>query len=64
MADTLEIVRNTLLTPASLSDSDLDRVMDQLLTSQIDAADIYFQASRLESWVLEDGIIRDGNYNI
>ncbi|WP_428609400.1 metalloprotease TldD [Sedimenticola sp.] len=64
MSDTIEIARNTLLAPASLSDSDLDRVMDQLLTSQIDAADIYFQSSRLESWVLEDGIIRDGNYNI
>jgi TldD protein len=64
MPNAIEIAHNTLLAPASLSDSDLDRVMDQLLTSQIDAADIYFQASRLESWVLEDGIIRDGNYNI
>ncbi len=64
MSDTIEIVRNTLLAPASLSEQDLDRVMDQLLTSQIDTADLYFQASRLESWVLEDGIIRDGNYNI
>ncbi|MCW8975905.1 MAG: metalloprotease TldD, partial [Sedimenticola sp.] len=64
MSDNIEIARSTLLTPASLSDGDLDRVMDQLLTSQIDAADLYFQASRLESWVLEDGIIRDGNYNI
>ena len=64
MSDPIQIARDTLLMPAALSDSDLDRVMDQLLSTQVDAADIYFQASRLESWVLEDGIIRDGNHNI
>ncbi len=31
---------------------------------KVDAADAYFQASRLESWVLEDGIIKEGNFNI
>ncbi len=35
-----------------------------MLGSAIDAADIYFQSSRLESWVLEDGIIKEGSHNI
>lgn len=31
---------------------------------QIDFSDLYFQASRHESWVLEDGIIKDGSFHI
>ncbi|MET0095052.1 MAG: metalloprotease TldD [Sedimenticola sp.] len=42
----------------------LDQAMDQLLANQVDAADLYFQTGRLESWVLEEGIIREGSYNI
>ena len=64
MSTTFDIARNTLLLPASLQDHHLDQVMDQLLAARIDAADIYFQSSRLESWVLEDGIIKEGSYNI
>ncbi len=64
MPDLIEIARNTILTPAELHDSHLERLLSQLLGGQIDAADAYFQASRLESWVLEDGIIKEGNFNI
>jgi TldD protein len=64
MPNSIDIARNTLLAPADLKESDLERVMDQLLANRIDMADIYFQSSRLESWVLEDGIIREGNHNI
>ncbi|MES9899376.1 MAG: metalloprotease TldD [Sedimenticola sp.] len=64
MPDTLDIARHTLLAPADLNESHLEQVMEQLFTSRLDAADLYFQASRLESWVLEEGIIREGNHNI
>ncbi|PLY13062.1 MAG: metalloprotease TldD [Sedimenticola sp.] len=64
MANPTDLALNTLLAPAELKESDLDRVMDQLLANHIDAADVYFQTGRLESWVLEDGIIREGSYNI
>ncbi|MCG8427393.1 MAG: metalloprotease TldD, partial [Chromatiales bacterium] len=64
MANPTDIALNTILSPAELQQSDLDRVMDQLLSHQIDAADLYFQTGRLESWVLEDGIVREGAYNI
>ncbi len=64
MPDALTTARNTLLTPAALAESDLERVMDQLLTRRLDAADLYLQSSRLESWVLEDGIIREGSHSI
>ncbi|MEJ2528701.1 MAG: metalloprotease TldD [Gammaproteobacteria bacterium] len=64
MPDLIEIARNTILEPSELSESDLGRLLGQLHGGKIDAADAYFQASRLESWVLEDGIIKEGNFNI
>jgi TldD protein len=64
MPELIEIARNTILTPSELTNSDLDRLLGQLLGGKVDAADAYFQASRLESWVLEDGIIKEGNFNI
>ncbi len=64
MSDTLEIAYSTLLEPAELAPKDLELVMDQLHANSIDAADLYFQTSRLESWVLEEGIIREGAYQI
>ncbi|MCB1856652.1 MAG: metalloprotease TldD [Gammaproteobacteria bacterium] len=64
MTSPCEIARATLLTPANLQESDLNRVMDHLLSTQVDAADLYFQSSRLESWVLEDSIVKEGSYNI
>ena len=34
------------------------------MSSTIDAADIYFQLSREESWALEDGMVKDGSPHI
>lgn len=60
----IDTARNTLLSPAGLEERDLQKVLDQVLSHNIDDADIYFQSSRFESWVLEDGIVKDGSYNI
>jgi TldD protein len=62
--DPIAIARTRILEPAGLSEQDLDRLLGFLAGSAVDAADIYFQSSRLESWVLEDGIIKDGNFSI
>jgi TldD protein len=64
MSDPIFIARENILTPVGLQNSDIDRLIGQLASSALDAADIYFQSSRLQSWVLEDGIIKDGNFNI
>ena len=64
MNEPIAIARNRILSPAGLEDSDLDRLLGLLSGSRLDAADIYFQSSRLQSWVLEDGIIKDGNFSI
>jgi TldD protein len=64
MTQSTAIARATLLDAPGLSETHLAKVMDRLLSRQVDAADIYFQYSRLESWVLEDGIIREGSHGI
>ena len=58
------IARETLLDNPGLNETHLSQVMDRLLSRQVDAADIFFQYGRLESWVLEDGIIKEGSHSI
>lgn len=60
----LATARQTLLEPTGLSDTDLDKVMSVLVGPSVDAADIYLQASRQESWSLEDGIVKGGGHSI
>lgn len=60
----LNIAKDTLLVPAGMGDADLQSVLDQLLSHRIDYADIYFQSSRHESWLLENGIVKEGSFNI
>lgn len=64
MSDNLELARQQLLTPTGLGDNDLNQILDQVMGPAIDSADLYFQLSRNESWVLEDGIVKEGSHNI
>ena len=64
MSDPLVIARASILALVGLDDRQIDRLLGQLDGGRIDAADIYFQSSRLQSWVLEDGILKEGNFNI
>src|SRR6185312_10703227 len=64
MTDLITQAENRLLRPGGLSANDLDRVFARLTGPSIDAADLYFQHSRSESWVLEDGIVKEGNHSI
>jgi len=60
----LALAEQRLLTPGGLASGDLDRVFARIMGPSIDAADLYFQHSRSESWVLEDGIVKEGNHSI
>lgn len=53
-----------LLEQAALKESDLQQLMSILSGPNIDDADIYYQSARHETWVLEDGIIREGSFNL
>jgi len=60
----LALAEQRLLVPGGLAAADLDRVFGQLVGPSVDAADLYFQHSRSESWMLEDGIVKEGNHSI
>lgn len=60
----INIAKQAILMPAGIGDGDIETVMSRLLSSRLDAADIYFQSSHAESWLLEGGIIKDGSHNI
>jgi len=53
-----------LLAPASLDPARLDRVLASIHSHDVDFADLYFQYSRVESWNLEEGIVKSGSFNI
>jgi TldD protein len=60
----LELAQEQLLSPVGMEVSDIQLTLDKLIAHDIDYADLYFEASRAESWVMEDRIIREGSYSI
>lgn len=53
-----------LLAPGSLDTSHLQSVLSGMMSHNIDYADLYFQYSRFESWGLEEGQVKSGNFAI
>jgi len=53
-----------MLEPAGLDESSLSTTLGSMMKGGVDYADLYFQVSRNESWSLEDGIIREGSFNL
>jgi TldD protein len=64
MASTLEAVSKTILEPSELQIEQLGGFLDGLQGRNVDAGDLYFQTSQQESWVMDDGILREGSFNI
>ncbi len=62
--DVFDIARRHLLQPGGLDEAALARVLDGIMGHAVDAADLYFQVSREESWTLEDGIVKEGSASI
>ncbi|MEM0912566.1 MAG: metalloprotease TldD [Pseudomonadota bacterium] len=57
-------VTSNLITDAGLDMQTLENALGIALSKANNFADVYFQSSQHESWVLEDGIIKDGSYNL
>ena len=57
-------VKQQLLVPTGLIEADLEQTLALTMGRGVDYADLYFQQSRQENWLLEDGIIKDGGYHI
>ena len=63
-ADYYKIADRCLLSPYNIDPSGLQQVLDQILAHEIDYADMYFQYNRSEGWMLEEGIVKSGSFNI
>ncbi|KAB0548136.1 metalloprotease TldD [Pseudomonas argentinensis] len=64
MSDLLSTVSEQLLSPGGLSLEHLPGILGELAGPGIDAADLYFQTQVSETWVLEDGIVKEGSFNL
>ncbi|SIQ80308.1 metalloprotease TldD [Aquipseudomonas alcaligenes] len=64
MSDILGRVSGHLLSPGNLTIEQLPAILGELVGPGIDAADLYFQSQVSESWVLEDGIVKEGSFNL
>ena len=65
MSNLLSQAESRLLQPADLSPDSIAGVLGHLVSAPgVDAADLYFQHQVSESWVLEDGIVKDGSFNV
>ncbi|MEQ3528784.1 metalloprotease TldD [Pseudoalteromonas sp. XMcav11-Q] len=57
-------VERNLLTNSQLTREQLSQTLEYIHQHKVNYADLYFQSSYHETWVLEDGIVKDGSYNI
>lgn len=62
--DAFSLARELILAPAGLEERHIEQALGLVRASAIDAADVYFQFSRDESWSLEDGIVKEGSASI
>ena len=64
MASNIEIVSQNILEPSELEIDQLGGFLHGLQNRYVDAGDLYFQTSQQESWIMDDGILREGSFNI
>ena len=57
-------VMSQMLEPAGLDQRHLTKALGSIYMRDVDAADLYFQVSRSESWTVEDGILKEGSFSL
>jgi len=60
----VETVMSRVLAPAGLEERHLNQALGSINVRDVDAADLYFQISRNESWTVEDGILKEGSFSL
>ena len=55
---------NELLSDHKINESEIFNMLNSLSDTGSEYSDLYFQHSVAESWVLDEGIVKDGSYNI
>lgn len=57
-------VKNCLLSPVNLDESQLEAALGKAFGPSVDLADLYLQHAQHENWFLEDGIVKEGGFGI
>ena len=60
----LDNLMTAVLEPAGLEERHLNKTLASINLRDVDAADLYFQVSRQESWSVEDGKLKEGSFNL
>jgi len=60
----IDNVMSEILAPAGLEERHLNHALGSINLRDVDAADLYFQVSRQESWSLEDGRLKEGSFSL
>ncbi|MCC3735720.1 metalloprotease TldD [Rouxiella badensis] len=56
--------KQLLLAAHGITDDDLHDMMDLVLSHQVDYADLFVQSLRRENWVMENGVVNSGSFNV
>ncbi len=59
-----ELARAQLLEPTGLDQSDIERAISRLAGGAVDFGELYFQRRVREGWMLEDGSVKSGNWDV
>ena len=60
----MNYIQDFILTNYNLTDAKLDKILSTAYSSKIDFADIYFEYTNIESWTIEDSIVKSGTSSI
>ncbi|MYD76738.1 MAG: metalloprotease TldD, partial [Gammaproteobacteria bacterium] len=64
MSDQMRSATDRLLAPGGLDEQSVLATLSQIMGPGIDYADLYFQHTRQESWVMDEGVVKSGDFSI
>ena len=59
----IQIAKKLLLNPGGIDENIIEKALGEMYRHRLDDADLYFQHTRHESWSLEEGIVKSGNFS-
>jgi len=60
----IQTAKSLLLAPGGIDERVIEKALSEMYLHRLDDADLYFQHTRYESWSLEEGIVKSGNFSI
>jgi TldD protein len=61
--DLIESAKTALWSPAELNQRVVENLLGRLMSRDLDDGELFFQSLRSESWVLDDGLVKEGAFS-